>query len=143
MFRAEGLLGNADFDFNSKYQIIFPKSHKLTFITIEYMHRKILHVGVSSFLNHVREIFWPINGHVICRKTVHKCIIFFKAKPIVPFQVMGNLPKERISPDYPFNRLGVDFCGPFVIKNKGQCKAILHKVYICISVCFKFKAVHI
>ncbi|GFU10941.1 integrase catalytic domain-containing protein [Trichonephila clavipes] len=30
---------------------------------------------------------------------------------------MGNLPKERLITDYPFNCSGVDFCGPFFIKN--------------------------
>ncbi|GFV84442.1 integrase catalytic domain-containing protein [Trichonephila clavipes] len=37
----------------------------------------------------------------------------------------------------------VDFSGPFFIKNKGQRKGNLFKVYICIFVCFVFKAVHI
>ncbi|GFW47255.1 integrase catalytic domain-containing protein [Trichonephila clavipes] len=56
---------------------------------------------------------------------------------------MGNLPKERLITDYPFNCSGVDFSGPFFIKNKGQRKGNLFKVYICIFVCFVFKAVHI
>ncbi|GFW47041.1 probable RNA-directed DNA polymerase from transposon BS [Trichonephila clavipes] len=56
---------------------------------------------------------------------------------------MGNLPKERLIADYPFNCSGVDFSGPFFIKNKGQRKGNLFKVYICIFVCFVFKAVHI
>ncbi|GFS91348.1 integrase catalytic domain-containing protein [Trichonephila clavipes] len=38
---------------------------------------------------------------------------------------------------------GVDFSGPFFIKNKGQRKGNLFKVYICIFVRFVFKAVHI
>ncbi|GFT26517.1 DNA polymerase kappa [Trichonephila clavipes] len=28
---------------------------------------------------------------------------------------MGNLPRDRVVPDYPFNCSGVDFCGPFMI----------------------------
>ncbi|GFW62598.1 integrase catalytic domain-containing protein [Trichonephila clavipes] len=62
---------------------------------------------------------------------------------MVSTQIMGNLPKERLITDYPFNCSGVDFCGPFFIKNKGQRKGNLFKVYICIFVCFVFKAVHI
>ncbi|GFU20694.1 uncharacterized protein TNCV_3176321 [Trichonephila clavipes] len=38
---------------------------------------------------------------------------------------------------------GVDFSGPFFIKNKGQRKENLFKVYICTFVCLVFKAVHI
>ncbi|GFS48592.1 integrase catalytic domain-containing protein [Trichonephila clavipes] len=56
---------------------------------------------------------------------------------------MGNLSKEKLITDYPFNCSGVDFSGPFFIKNKGQRKGNLFKVYICIFVCFVFKAVHI
>ncbi|GFU87483.1 uncharacterized protein TNCV_2446171 [Trichonephila clavipes] len=66
-----------------------------------------------------------------------------KTKPIVSTQIMRNLPKERLITDYPFNCPGVDFSGPFFIKNKGQRKGNLFKVYICIKVCFVFKAVHI
>ncbi|GFW68991.1 integrase catalytic domain-containing protein [Trichonephila clavipes] len=66
-----------------------------------------------------------------------------KTKPIVSTQIMGNLPKERLITDYPFNCSGVDFSGPFFIKNKGQRKGNLFKVYICIFVCFVVKAVHI
>ncbi|GFX33361.1 integrase catalytic domain-containing protein [Trichonephila clavipes] len=64
-------------------------------------------------------------------------------KPIVSTQIMGNLTKERLITDYPFNCSGVDFSGPFFIKNKGQRKGNLFKVYICIFVWFVFKAVHI
>ncbi|XP_055941639.1 uncharacterized protein LOC129971687 [Argiope bruennichi] len=42
------------------------------------------------------------------------------AQPIAPSQIMGNLPKERVSPDFAFNCAGADFCGPFYIKNKAQ-----------------------
>ncbi|GFX17292.1 integrase catalytic domain-containing protein [Trichonephila clavipes] len=68
---------------------------------------------------------------------------FLSAKPIVSTQIMGNLPKERLITDYPFNCSGVDFFGPFFIKNKGQRKGNLFKVYICIFVSFVFKTVHI
>ncbi|GFU94809.1 integrase catalytic domain-containing protein [Trichonephila clavipes] len=30
--------------------------------------------------------------------------------------LMGNLPRDRVVPDYPFNCSGVDFCGPFMIR---------------------------
>ncbi|XP_055951495.1 uncharacterized protein LOC129987553 [Argiope bruennichi] len=46
------------------------------------------------------------------------------AQPIAPTQIMGNLPKERVSPDFAFNCAGADFCGPFYIKNKAQRKAV-------------------
>ncbi|GFU27230.1 integrase catalytic domain-containing protein [Trichonephila clavipes] len=34
---------------------------------------------------------------------------------------MGNLPRDRVVPDYPFNCSGVDFCDPFMISRRGKC----------------------
>ncbi|GBM79883.1 hypothetical protein AVEN_220436-1 [Araneus ventricosus] len=56
---------------------------------------------------------------------------------------MGNLPRVRVVPDYLFNYSGVDFCGPFMIRYRNQRKGILHKMDICIFVCFVSKVVHI
>ncbi|GFV38819.1 integrase catalytic domain-containing protein [Trichonephila clavipes] len=37
------------------------------------------------------------------------------------YYLMGNLPRDRVVPDYPFNCSGVDFCGPFMISRRGKC----------------------
>ncbi|GFS68837.1 integrase catalytic domain-containing protein [Trichonephila clavipes] len=57
--------------------------------------------------------------------------------------LMGNPPRDRVVPDYPFNCSGVDFCGPFMIRYKNQRKGILHKISICVFACFVSKAIHI
>ncbi|GBM45112.1 hypothetical protein AVEN_211937-1 [Araneus ventricosus] len=55
---------------------------------------------------------------------------------------MGDLPEERCRPSLPFNITGVDFCGPFYIKNKFQRKGPLQKIYVSIFICFGTRAVH-
>ncbi|GFU89674.1 integrase catalytic domain-containing protein [Trichonephila clavipes] len=55
---------------------------------------------------------------------------------------MGDLPKERITPDKVFNSTGIDLCGPF-IKNKCQRKGPEIKVYVCIFICLVTKAIHL
>ncbi|XP_035228422.1 uncharacterized protein LOC118200567 [Stegodyphus dumicola] len=56
---------------------------------------------------------------------------------------MGQLPKERIEPSPPFTVTGIDFCGPFYVKFKGQRKGVLNKIYVAIYVCFCTKAIHL
>ncbi|GFX76275.1 integrase catalytic domain-containing protein [Trichonephila clavipes] len=56
---------------------------------------------------------------------------------------MGDLPKERITPDKVFNSTGIDLCGPFFIKNKYQRKGPEIKVYVCIFICLVTKAIHL
>ncbi|GFX86894.1 integrase catalytic domain-containing protein [Trichonephila clavipes] len=51
--------------------------------------------------------------------------------------------KDRVIKNYPFNVSGVDFCGPFYIKYKGQRKGVYNKIYVCIFICFVSKAVHL
>ena len=74
---------------------------------------------------------------------MHDFIKCFKVKPVGVEQLMGDLPRERVTPDYPFNCTGVDFCGPFLIKYKHQRKGTYHKIYVWIFVCLVTKAVHL
>jgi len=56
---------------------------------------------------------------------------------------MGDLPQQRVTPSYPFSTTGVDYAGPFLIKDsKFRNKKVL-KGYLCIFVCFCTKAVHV
>ncbi|GFS54628.1 integrase catalytic domain-containing protein [Trichonephila clavipes] len=55
---------------------------------------------------------------------------------------MGNLPKERVRENFPFDCSGIDFIAPFWIKSNKQCKSSLYKTYVSIFVCFVTKAVH-
>ncbi|GFX93170.1 integrase catalytic domain-containing protein [Trichonephila clavipes] len=41
--------------------------------------------------------------HSTLRKVVHECLVCFKSRPLVTSQLMGNLPRDRVVPDYPFN----------------------------------------
>ncbi|XP_055950871.1 uncharacterized protein LOC129984956 [Argiope bruennichi] len=97
----------------------------------------------TALLHYVRQRFWPVQGKATCRKVVHDCIKYFRVKPIGVKQLMGDLPKERVTPDFPFNCSGVDFCGPFLVKYKHQRKGTYHNVYVCLFVCLVTKAVHL
>ncbi|GFT72147.1 integrase catalytic domain-containing protein [Trichonephila clavipes] len=142
LLRVGGRLSNSDLPYVNKHPAILPGNHNLTVQIIAHFHRKNLHTGASSLL-YVREKFWPLNGRSLCRKVVHECLVCLKSRPLVTSQLMGNLPRDRVVPDYPFNCSGVDFCGPFMIRYKNQRKGILHKIYICVFVCFVTKAIHI
>ena len=56
---------------------------------------------------------------------------------------MGNIPRERVVPAYPFQNSGVDFAGPFKIRlSKSRGKGTL-KGYICIFICLRTRSVHL
>ncbi|XP_026317697.1 uncharacterized protein LOC113233891 [Hyposmocoma kahamanoa] len=56
---------------------------------------------------------------------------------------MGNLPPQRLIPDFPFTSVGLDFAGPFQIINRKGRGAKLVKCYLCLFVCMKYKCIHL
>ncbi|GFV18234.1 transposable element Tcb2 transposase [Trichonephila clavipes] len=110
---------------------------------MNYYHLKNLHIGAQTLLYLVRQEFWPLGGRNTARRIVQNCVVCFKNKPKNLEQIMGNLPRERITPSSPFTHVGIDFTGPLYIKYKGQQKGIYHKCYVAIFICFITKAIHI
>ncbi|GFW63167.1 integrase catalytic domain-containing protein [Trichonephila clavipes] len=108
LLRVGGQLSNSDLPYVNKHPAILPGNHNLTVQIIVHFHRKNLHTGASSLLHYVREKFWPLNGRSLCRKVVHECLVCFKSRPLVTSQLMGNLPRDRVVPDYPFNCSGAN-----------------------------------
>lgn len=56
---------------------------------------------------------------------------------------MGNLAADRITVCRPFTIVGIDYAGPFMIKNSLLKRSQLTKAYLSLFVCFNTKAVHI
>ncbi|GFW16552.1 integrase catalytic domain-containing protein [Trichonephila clavipes] len=143
IIRVGGRLKHSRLPYSSKHPILLPAKSKLTIIIVKYYHEKYFHLGPQHLLYQVRLKYWPIHGRNICRKVVHNCLICFKFNPKICSQKMGDLPKERITPDKVFNSTGIDLCGPFFIKNKYQRKGPEIKVYVCIFICLVTKAIHL
>ncbi|GFX75326.1 integrase catalytic domain-containing protein [Trichonephila clavipes] len=95
LLRVGGRLSNSDLPYVNKHPAILPGNHNLTVQIIVHFHRKNMHTGASSLLHY--------------------------PTPCYLSQLMGNLPRDRVVPDYPFNCSGVDFCGPFMFSRRGKC----------------------
>lgn len=56
---------------------------------------------------------------------------------------MGNLPEHRLNLRRLFENVGLDYCGPFYIKEKRLRNRNKIKFYVAVFVCFVTKTVHI
>ena len=56
---------------------------------------------------------------------------------------MGDLPESCITESRPFTNIGVDYCGPFYVKERRDRNRRRVKVYVAIFICLATKAVHI
>lgn len=141
--RVGGRLQYSDQPYNFKHPILLPKKHPLTKLIIRDEHHRQLHVGPQSLLAKLRQQFWIINGRNEVRSELSKCITCFRSGPIMLTQKMGNMPRDRVTYQRPFAVCGVDYAGPFNIKDGKLRNRSIIKGYMCIFVCFVTKAVHI
>lgn len=143
ILRVGGRLSHADIPYSQKHQIILPQSHAYTTLIIRDVHLKHFHAGSQATLYAVRRKFWPLNGLNEVKRVTHQCIRCRRAEPSTATYPMGDLPSERVTEARPFAHTGVDYCGPFYIKERKHRNRIKIKVYIAVFVCLAVKAVHL
>ncbi|XP_071053585.1 uncharacterized protein [Onthophagus taurus] len=143
ILRVGGRLGNSNYTFDKKFPIVISCKHVLARLIFENEHKMLLHTGPQHLLASIRERFWPIGGRNLSKKITRECTKCFRAKPRCPQPQMGNLPCQRVSPAPPFHTTGVDYVGPFMLKNKKGRGSKTIKCYICLFVCFVTRAIHL
>ncbi|XP_044013974.1 uncharacterized protein LOC122856356 [Aphidius gifuensis] len=97
----------------------------------------------TTTLYAVRQQYWPIDGRNQVSKIIRTCTTCLRAQPRTIDYLMGNLPKARVNEAIPFTIVGVDFCGPFLVKEKKERNRIKVKIYVAVFVCLVIKAVHL
>ncbi|XP_077298277.1 uncharacterized protein LOC143919698 [Arctopsyche grandis] len=127
----------------SKSPIILSNKHKLTHMIVRDAHLKYIHLGTQALLSLLRQTYWPLAGHNTVKGVVRSCVICFRNKPLSHNRLMGLLPLERTTANFPFSHVGIDFAGPFPVKSGCNKNSKIIKGYVCVFVCFSSKAVHL
>lgn len=143
LLRLGGRLRFSLLDYDMQHPVILPHNHHLTYLILKHKHYVLGHAGVHQMLSSIREKYWPIRARTTAKRIVRECIKCFRVKPRNYYPKMGELPSCRVTPSFPFEICGVDFAGPFTIKNHKGRGAKIVKCYLSLYVCFVTKAVHI
>ncbi|XP_049868042.1 uncharacterized protein LOC126368193 [Pectinophora gossypiella] len=143
LIRVGGRIGTSNYPFNKRHPILLDSSHHISKLYFEREHIRNLHAGPQLLLSIIRESVWPINGRKLARRIVKNCVTCTRVRGQTLYPKMGNLPAYRVSVDYPFKSVGVDYAGPFFILNRKGRGAKLLKCYLCLFVCLRFKCVHL
>ncbi|XP_025419129.1 uncharacterized protein LOC112689568 [Sipha flava] len=56
---------------------------------------------------------------------------------------MADLPSYRVQPHRPFSHVGMDYRGPFLVKEHRRRNAQSVKIYLALFICMSVKAVHL
>ncbi|XP_072389396.1 uncharacterized protein [Diabrotica undecimpunctata] len=143
IIRVGGRIHNADISYERKHPIVIPQKHHFTDILVRHEHMKLQHAGPQLLLSSLREKYWPLNGRYVVRKVVRNCITCFKAAPKLETYLMGNLPSSRLTPSRPFTHSGLDYAGPFLLKDRLTRNYKTIKGYVALFICLATKAIHL
>ncbi|XP_062714757.1 uncharacterized protein LOC134291264 [Aedes albopictus] len=142
VLRVGGRLEHSNLPYNEKHPIILPSQSPIVRMLIRALHEEHLHLGPTGLVHVIRRDFWLINAAATVRGVTRSCVKCFKVKPVDTNQFMGNLPSCRVTPAPPFSVTGVDYAGPFHIK-QGLRKVTTVKGYVAVFVCMVTRAVHL
>lgn len=143
LLRVGGRLANADIPYEQKHPILLPSHNKTVSLMLSYEHHRLGHAGAQNVLSSFRLKFWPLNGLKETKQLISRCVTCYRFKAQPATQIMAQLPKDRVNISRAFNRVGIDYGGPYLLKASNLRRAPLIKCYIAIFVCMATKAVHI
>ncbi|XP_060873756.1 uncharacterized protein LOC132947470 [Metopolophium dirhodum] len=143
IIRVGGRLKRALLDENAKYPILLPQKTHLTELIIRHFHHISLHGGSRLVLSMIHQKFWIISGRAAVRNITYSCIPCTKFRSINPRPFMGDLPAARVVANRPFFNVGMDYGGPFMVRESRRRGARTNKIYLAVFVCMSVKAVHL
>ncbi|XP_075157647.1 uncharacterized protein LOC142230914 [Haematobia irritans] len=129
--------------YSEKFPIIVPYNCPYARLVIRFVHEISLHGGNQLVLRLTRSTYWIPRMQNLIKATIRKCKVCIIHKKKSKSQLMASLPPERCTISLPFTHTGLDFAGPFDIKNYTGRACLITKGYVCVFVCFSTKAIHL
>lgn len=140
LLRLNGRLATLPGSYDRRFPMILPAGQHLSQLIAKSVHHQTLHAGPTQLLAAIKQRFWPVRGRDLVRRTVQRCLTCFRCRPKPSNQYMAPLPVERITPAKVFEHTGLDYCGPFLVRQLAG-RGVTVKVWVAVYVCFAVKAV--
>ncbi len=121
---------------------LHPKS-PFTSLVCSTLHVFHHHPGVSALHSIVCSTYVISGLRNLLKKISRSCATCQRAYAQPLSHQMGLLPPTRTSPSPPFNITGVDFAGPFYVRQGHVRRPVPVKAYAAVFVCLSTKAVHL
>ncbi|XP_075159311.1 uncharacterized protein LOC142232399 [Haematobia irritans] len=144
IIRANGRLGSTlALSCEERHPFVLACKSRLSLLYVEFIHRQTLHGGLQLTLATIRLECWIIRAKNLIKARINRCKECTISRQQRQGQIMAPLPEERTTFGRPFATTGVDYAGPFDIKNVHGRGCRITKGYICLFICFVTKAVHL
>ncbi|XP_043063811.1 uncharacterized protein LOC122319976 [Drosophila ficusphila] len=129
--------------YDERHPIILPYNCRLARLLVLFSHQISLHGGNQLVVRLIRSKYWIPKIKNLVKAVLNSCKVCTIYRKRVQTQLMGDLPADRVSFSRPFTYTGMDYAGPFEIKNYTGRACLITKGYVCVFVCFSTKAIHL
>ncbi|XP_068158173.1 uncharacterized protein [Drosophila tropicalis] len=117
--------------YDERHPILLPYSTNFTRLLIELAHRFTLHGANQLMVRYLHTKFWILRIKNMVKSHIKGCKVCIVHRRRLQTQMMGDHHRERIAYSRPFTHTGIDFSGPFEIKNY----TVSHYEGLCLRLC--------
>lgn len=142
LIRVGGRLDHSSLHEDVKHPIILG-NHHVSRLIVKHAHLRSLHGGVSLTVRTLFETYWILRAKILVKSEINRCVPCTRHRATLATQRMAALPEVRITRQRPFQHVGLDYAGPFSVKNNTGRGHHTHKTYIALFVCLSTRAVHL
>lgn len=143
LIRVGGRIDKAELPYDTCHPVIVPPYSRLSKALILEAHRKTNHGGTQMMIQYIRANFWISRLRVEIKNATLRCTECTRHRKKPAVQQMGDLPADRLTPYMGFEVAGVDYAGPFLLKETYKRGAPTRKCWIALFVCMCTRAVHL
>ena len=120
LLRVGGRLRRGSLSTEVTHPVILPKRGHVTDLIVAHFHEKTHHGGRDMTLGEIRMSgFWIVRGRMAVARHILRCVKCKKLRGTPCKQKMADLPAaERLQPAEPFCYTGVDYFGPFYVRER-------------------------
>ncbi|XP_076280097.1 uncharacterized protein LOC143208966 [Lasioglossum baleicum] len=142
ILRVGGRLQNSFLPWETKHPRILPK-HRISELILRDAHLLSLHGGTQLTVYTARQKYWILGSRDAARRIIHQCVKCARWRAEMSTQIMQNLVPSRCRPSTPFLNIGIDYAGPYLVRDAAGRGKKSHKAYIAVFVCLATRAIHL
>ena len=146
ILRVGGRLSSSDFPPDVKNPILLPPRHPITKMIIARYHRSVQHQGRILTMGALRQGgFHILSGSRVIKLFLAECVMCRRIRGKPTEQMMAPLPKERLETLAPFDHVGIDFFGPYLVHDGRTTRRsnATKKVWVMLVTCLASRACHV
>ncbi|XP_055622896.1 uncharacterized protein LOC129766396 [Toxorhynchites rutilus septentrionalis] len=140
VLRSRGRIGAAPYaPTEAKFPIILPNQHLITFLIVDWYHRRFRHANRETIFNEIRQRFEIPALRRLLDKVERSCTFCRVTKAMPRSPAMAPLPEMRLTAfTQPFTFTGLDYFGPMIVK-VGRSNV---KRWVALFTCLTIRAIH-